>query len=361
MFSLCSGRLAVRNGERPLSIALALARTYSRDPGARCPTEGSADAVAAIGAILGRPDYGLDYAAAKIALDKLIDPMVDVDRTMAALDLLAGIASDMAGPGASERTKLGAIRNLIYESGPWNDHRPFVYNHDHPLGDHLPDKLLHNYLATRRGQCVSMPILFLVLAQKLGIDMRLASAPCHVFLRYTDPSGRTFNIEATSGGHPARDEWYRSEFPMSDRATTSGLYMRTLSRRESLALMATTVLEHLARLGRHREAVRVAAVILEHNPRDAQVMVTQASSYGRLIQNEFASKYPVPFLIPEPGRSRYLFMSAMNEALFARAEALGWEPDPEWATPHIPAYPAAVPAGATALAPKNRKGNSHVR
>ncbi|MDQ4087725.1 MAG: transglutaminase-like domain-containing protein, partial [Pseudomonadota bacterium] len=230
--------------------------------------------------------------------------------------------------------------NLIYESGPWNGHRPFTYNHDRPLGDHLPDKLLHNYLATRRGQCVSMPVLFLVLAEKLGVEMRLASAPHHMFLRYTDPAGRRFNIEATSGGHPARDQWYRRQFPMTDRAIESGLYMRTLSRRESVALMATTLLEHLVGKRRHEEAIDLAAVILEHDPRDAQVMVTQASCCGRLMETEFAAKYPVPFLIPEPARSRYRFLAAMNEALFARAEALGWEPDPQWEPPHVAAHPS---------------------
>lgn len=295
---------------------------------------------AEVSAIVSVPEEALDCGKAKLALDRLIDPTFDPAVIMAVLDRMAGQALAMAGANAPESTRLGAIRHLIYESGPWNDHRPFGYDHSDPLGERVENQLLHNYLATRRGQCVSMPILFLVLAEKLGIDVRLATAPHHIFVRYTDPNGRIFSIEATSGGHPARDEWYRSNFAISDRAIESGIYMRTLSRRESITLMATTVLQHLMAEARYEDTVAVSSVLLEHNPRDVHVLLWKATACGALVQREFASKYPVPFLIPEPARSRYRFLTAMNEALFARAEALGWAPDPEWGPPHIVAHPA---------------------
>ena len=190
-----------------------------------------------------------------------------------------------------------------------------------------------SYLARRLGNCVSMPILFLILAEKLGVALRLASAPHHMFLRYLAPDGSAINIEATSGGHPARALWYRRNFPMSDRALASGLYMRTLSRREGLALMATTLLEHLLGARRYEEAIAVAKVILAHNPRDGQVMVAQASACAGLIRARFAGRYPMPILIPEPLRPHYWFLQQCNDALFAAAEALGWEPDPDFERP----------------------------
>ena len=96
-----------------------------------------------------------------------------------------------------------------------------------------------------------MPILFLIIADRLGLNVGLCSAPEHMFVRYTDQSGRVLNIEATSGGHPARDSFIRENFPMSDRSIESGLYMRTLTKRESIAMMASTLIEHLAEQGRY--------------------------------------------------------------------------------------------------------------
>lgn len=300
---------------------------------------GIADSVRAI---LSVPDDRLDYARVKLALDALVDPSSDVDETMAELDRMATKARRLAGKSASEGAKLGAIRQLIYESGPWNGHRPFDYDHADPLGTQVSSQLIANYLQSRRGQCVSMPILFLVLAEKLGVELALAAAPHHVFVRYTDPAGRVHNIETTSGGHPARDEWFHRNFPMSDRAIENGLYMRTLNRREGCALMATTLIAHLWSQRRYEEMIAVATVVLEINPRDGQVEVALGSAHAGLIQAEFADKYPLPILIPAASRPRYRFLCRRNEAHFARAEAFGCQPDPDFDEPPV-ASPLPIP------------------
>ncbi|HEX8258481.1 MAG TPA: hypothetical protein VF589_12695 [Allosphingosinicella sp.] len=293
-------------------------------PCAPAARQQSADPAAAVHAILSVPDDELDYACAKLALDRIVDPSIDVQATMVELHRMAGIARELAGPSATDGAKLAALRKLIYESGPWNDHRPFGYDHSDPHGQHLPRKLLHNYLAGRLGQCVSMPILFLILADWMGLRVALASAPEHIFVRYTDGLGRTINLETTSGAHPARDVWYRHCFLVNDRAIESGLYMRTLSRREGAALMATTVAEHLRAQGRYEEVIAVCETILEHDRRAGAVMVMQGSAYGVLLHQEFERQYPLPFLIPEQLRARRLRLIERNNSLISAAEALGW-------------------------------------
>ena len=283
------------------------------------------DPVAAVRAVLSWPDEQLDYARAKLALDRIMDPSINEPAVLAELDRMTETARGFAGVGASDGAKLNALRKLIYQSGPWNQHRPFAYDHSDPQGRHLPNKLLHNYLANRLGQCVSMPILFLILADRLGLNVTLASAREHVFLHYTDPSGRTINLEATSGGFPARTEWFRHCFPMTDRSLESGLFMRTHTRRESVALMATTIAEHLRAEGRQEELIAVCGIILQHNPRDGWVLVVQGSAYGALLSREFEQKYPIPFLIPESLRSRRLVLIERNNSLLQAAEALGWD------------------------------------
>ena len=102
----------------------------------------------------------------------------------------------------------------------------FDYDMSDPDGARLPNKLLHNYLRHRLGQCVSMPILFLILGERLELNVALARAPAHFFIRYTAPDGKAWNLETTSGAHPARLDWFRQNMPMSERALESGLYMR---------------------------------------------------------------------------------------------------------------------------------------
>ena len=214
----------------------------------------SVDLVAAVRDILTAEDTRLDYGHAKLALDRLIEPDTATTVIAATLDRLVENARRLAGPSPPPDVQLAALRRLIYNAGPWNDHRPFAYDHADPLGQRIGNKLLATYLATRRGNCVSMPALLLILAEKLGLDVALAKAPLHIFLRYRTESGRVLSLEATSGAHPARDEWYRQQMLMTDRAVASGLYLRTLPKREGMALLATTVLEHLIEQRRFTDA-----------------------------------------------------------------------------------------------------------
>jgi len=132
-------------------------------------------------AVLAAPDNRLDYAQAKLEFDRIIDPSIKPDDVTAKLNKLAGIANDMAGAGAGERVKLTALQKLIYQAGPWNDGRPFSYDLADPSGLDIRHKLLSTYLTTRQGNCVSMPILFLILADRMGLSgAALADAPSHV-------------------------------------------------------------------------------------------------------------------------------------------------------------------------------------
>src|SRR3546814_1123946 len=98
--------------------------------------------------------------------------------------------------------------------------------------------------------------------EKLGLNVHLSTAPLHMFVRYTNPQNqRDLSIEPTSGGYPTRDVWYRENLPMSDMAVEQGLYLKTLTKRESIAHMATTVMEYLMVKGRYQEAIAVGYAI----------------------------------------------------------------------------------------------------
>lgn len=283
--------------------------------------------VAAVSAILSAPEHQLDYAQAKLALDQVIDPTVNSAVVIAKLKNMAKRARKLAGPGASADAKLAAVRTVLFEPGPWNQGTAITYDHSDPLGTHLPNKLIHNVLRTGRGQCVSMPILYLILADLLGLDVSLCHAPEHVFMRYTGLDGRAWNLEATSGGHPARLEWFRRHYPITDHALETGIYMRTLSKRESIVAMAMTSLEYLRAEGRQAELIELCSVVLQHDPRNIFAIVVQGSAYGKLLQSEFERTYPNPFLVPERLRARRLFLIERNHSLIETGLALGWSPD----------------------------------
>lgn len=267
----------------------------------------------------------IDYLQAKLALDRIIDPRQDSLAIHQTVEHLAARAREMAGESADEVHKLAAVRTLIYQPGVWNENRPFAYDHADPFGHDIRNKLLGTYLRTRLGNCVSMPILFLILADQVGVNVSLARAPHHLLIRWREPSGREVNLECTSGGLPARDIYYRENLPpITDEAIAHGVYLRALSRRENAAELATTVAEYFYAQRRFQEAIDVCAAIVEASPNDAATMVLEASCYAGLIHDEFEQPFPTPDLIPPGMRPRFEMLSRMNEGLFTQAEALGW-------------------------------------
>lgn len=286
------------------------------------------DIAEAVNAVLDRPNYELDYARAKVAFDRLIDPEVDEAWVLGELDRLTKSARELSGPSADDAAKLDALRRTIYESGPWNGMRPLAYDMSDPLGRHLPNALLHNYLANRLGQCVSMPILFLIVGERLGLNLALACAPYHLFIRYTAPRGRAINIEPTSGGRPARDEWIRRNHRVSDRAVETGIYMRSLRKREGVALMASTVVTHLWKRERVDDVIALCEALRPHSPRNVDLLLSQGSAYGKLL-DELRERHPHPWLAPPAVRALVTAYAERNMSLFAAAERLGWQPSDE--------------------------------
>ncbi|BCH16795.1 transglutaminase family protein [Mesorhizobium sp. L-2-11] len=280
--------------------------------------------------ILNAPASEMSFARTKIAVDRFADPSINEAATIAELDGMVAIVGKMLSTlppaeAATDMEKMKALRAFIYEPGHWNDQKPFQYDLADPFGQQFGAQMLTRYLATKKGNCVSMPMLFLALGEKLGLDLALSTAPLHVFVKFTDrATGKTWNLETTSGAGFARDEHYRKIAPMTDQAVANGVYLKTLNRHETLALIATGALDALLAAGRYDEAIAVADVLIEANPADAYSLTKKGTAYYRLLERDFIRKYPAEKDIPPAEMPRAIELSRANQDAFAKAEALGW-------------------------------------
>ncbi len=94
------------------------------------------------------------------------------------------------------------------------------------------DLFLHSVLDRRQGYCLSLSILYLSLAERLGLDLYGVVVPGHFFVRYDN--GRThFNIETTSGGATPTDDHYIEKFNVPQNGRDS-IYMKNLTKRQAL-------------------------------------------------------------------------------------------------------------------------------
>ncbi len=268
----------------------------------------------------------LDWAETKLTIDRLIDPSVDVPARLAEINTMVVTIKTMIPRGANSWNKIEAIRQYIYQPGPWNNHQTFAYDHADPIGKILSNKLLADYLDDRLGNCITMPFLFLSLADRLDLNVTASTAPLHVLVKFTDDTGTTYNLEPTSGAGPTRDIWYREQLPMTDVALRNRVYLDALSRTETLAVMSMVLVEHLIETGRYQEAIAVSDIILAHYPHYAYALVKRGTAYYHLIRTEFYERYSTAQDVPPELHARLSHLNHQNQSAFARAEALGWQP-----------------------------------
>jgi regulator of sirC expression with transglutaminase-like and TPR domain len=269
------------------------------------------------------PEAEIDFAEAKLAIDLLIDPNTDASNTLRHLDAMAARVRQEIPPHANQREILLALLGYMYTPSPSNDFRVFSYDLDDPFGKNIRNKLLATYLETRKGNCVSMPTLFVALAQKIGLDAVLATAPEHIFAKVRDDNGDWLTIEATSGGTKS-DQSYKQEMEISDLALANGIYLRALSKRESVAVMASTVMEHYRQENRQDLRDQVATAILSVDPHNVTAMLHKGSAALQLAKQRYLDRYPRLSDMPSDQRRNAEQLLRENLDWFAKAEALGW-------------------------------------
>ncbi len=273
---------------------------------------------------LSKPEAQIDLVEAKLTIDRIIDPTIDVSATLEQLDLLATRIKARFPPGASNRAKLDLLLSSLYEPGPWNEQRPFSYDLEDPLGKNIQNKMLSTYLSTRKGQCVSMPILFTILGQKLGLPVTLATAPNHLLVKYGDEdTGQWLNVEATSGGI-AYDSQYERDTHISQQAIENQIYLRPLSQRESVTVMMYTLMAFYNQRRQPERMLAAADLVLEVDPTSVVAMQGKGAAYYWLLEQRYKSKYPLASQIPPGQQDDYLYLSRQNLMWYEKAEALGW-------------------------------------
>ena len=118
---------------------------------------------------------------------------------------------------------------------PENDNKPFLYDFDNFLSSENPENsFVTKLLRTKRGNCQSLPYFFKILANEIGAEAHLAFAPMHCYIKHKDEEGKWRNIELTNGSL-ARDVWIMQTMGVTTEQISSGLYMRAISEKESVA------------------------------------------------------------------------------------------------------------------------------
>ena len=278
---------------------------------------------------LANPSDGhVDYAKVEAAIEHMVNPSFDDAAFEAELNRWVNIVRARVPKGAPPTQVMTALGEVIYTPGPWNDHHPFSYDLTDQSGLNVQTKLVSTYLRTRKGNCVSMSTLLIILGQKLGVDMTLTQAPQHEFVRIRDTNGRWINIEATSAGS-ASDDTYIQDLHISPSAIRGGIYLRTTTPRETVAAMISPLESVYARTRPPGYLLGLAELAERLDPKNADGLVFEADAYFLELGHRYLVHHLTPNMLPPTQRSDFNALYSANVRLISRAEAMGWTPPAE--------------------------------
>lgn len=183
--------------------------------------------------ILSQPEDKIDTGLAALAFAKEIYPGINVATYSMRIDALAVEAKQTIDRyGKYDPDSVIRALNSYY-------YRVYRVQYDKsPNGRAKQENyFINGILDTRKGQCITLPMLYMSIAQRLGYPVYSVMAPEHTFLRFVDPALKEQNIDLSSGAGYSPDKDYAYKLNISPRGIKSGAYLRTLTRRQYLGVL----------------------------------------------------------------------------------------------------------------------------
>ncbi|MBZ0181134.1 MAG: hypothetical protein K8F60_01630 [Melioribacteraceae bacterium] len=230
--------------------------------------------------IINVPVEKIDIGLWSIIISKEFDNSIDVNYYLNKLDEMVVEINRMLAGRTRDFDKFGLTRMFIYDSGIWNNNQPFQYDLDDPLGHNLSTQLLSTYIDTRKGNCVSMPTLFLALMERVdpNVIFRPSLAPLHLFCRFRDrQTGDVWNVEATNQGSPARNQWYIERMNISQLAIDKQSYLSDLTKKEFIAELINILASKSREDKQYKKALKYTELALKLSPNSLSALVQKGS------------------------------------------------------------------------------------
>jgi len=143
--------------------------------------------------------------------------------------------------------------------------------------DNPDDLFLHTVIDNKRGYCLSLSVLYLALAERLGLPLYGVVVPGHFFVRYDDGEVQ-FNIETTSKGNFADDKHYIAKFKVPTENHNS-IYMANLNKLQTLACFFNNLGNSYTKIGNIESAQLALERAVQINPSLAEARINLGNIY----------------------------------------------------------------------------------
>ena len=172
---------------------------------------------------------------------------------------------------------------IPYKENQIFTHYPFQYDFEDYKGQEDFRKMfVSKLLLTHSGQCHSLPLLYLLIAEEIKAKAWLSYSPNHSFVKFM-VNGKLQNYETTNG-HFVSDALIMQSGFIRAEALANRVYLDTLDKKELIAhCLMDLALGYEHKYGYNEFSLKCAELALKHHPQNITAMMTKANYYGTLL------------------------------------------------------------------------------
>jgi len=155
---------------------------------------------------------------------------------------------------------------------------PMQYDFEDYRGEQDWSKMfVSKLLATKKGQCHSLPLLYLILCEETGTEANLAYSPSHSYIKFKDKTGNWYNLELTNG-QIVSDAFIVGSGFITSEAIKNGTYMEPQTKKQTIAqCLSDLTMGYVHKYGYDSFVSQCVDTILRHDPNNLSGLMLKAN------------------------------------------------------------------------------------
>jgi tetratricopeptide (TPR) repeat protein len=260
-------------------------------------------------------DECVDIAEVSLRIAKDEYSEIKIEDYVECIDWYARMIKARIAEGDGPKSIINIINEFLF------DELGFTYV---PTGN-LDDLYLNKVIDRRKGNCIGLSILYLSIAEQLGLPLFGVNVPEHIFVRYDDGEQK-INIETGHKGMSLSDSFYVSNSMerFDEKSVAHGCYLQNLNTKEVISNILLNRSKIRRENGDHKGALGDCKKSILLNPKNPGAYCNRGVVYEKMgLISEAIKDYSMAISLNRKYASAYYNRGSLLGVMGKYGQAIG--------------------------------------